>query len=194
MEEISYAGSSSRGQRKLPKRMLVFGGLFLVVLLLLGSAVYFITREKAPEEDEFAASITLPEEDEVTETPTPTGEAVTPEDEEEEATPTRTPSKSPTGTSSTAKSSVRITVQNGSGETGVAGAAADVLREAGFTIASTGNADNSDYTDVTIQIKNSKKASLADIEEALSADYTVGDTSTDLPESTSYDALVIIGK
>jgi len=192
MEEISYAGSSSRGQRKLPKRMLVFGGLFLVVLLLLGSAAYFITREKAPEEDGVTASITLPEEDEVTETPTPTQEAdVTPEDE---TTPTRAPSKAPTGTGSTATSSVRITVKNGSGEAGVAGVAAEVLKEAGFTIASTGNADNSNYTDVTIQIKNSKKASLADIEDALSADYTVGDTSTDLPESTSYDALVIIGK
>lgn len=194
MEEISYSGSSPRGQRKLPKRLIVFGGLFLVVLLLLGSAVYFITRDKAPEEDgdDVTNSITLPDEEEITETPAPTEEpSITPEESE---APTKAPSKAPTGSSSSAKSDVKIAVQNGSGETGVAATAADVLKSAGYTIASTGNADNSDYTDVTIQIKNSKKANLAGIEDALAADYTVGDTSTDLPETTSYDVLVIIGK
>jgi cytoskeletal protein RodZ len=194
MEEISYASSHGPNRKRLPKRLLVFGGLFLVVLLLLGSAIYFIAGQNPEqEEDEVATTISLPDEEEATETPTPTEEAeVTPEDED--TTPTRALSKAPTGTGSTAKSSVRVAVQNGSGETGVAATAAEVLREAGYTIASTGNADNTNYTDVTIQVKNSKKASLAGIEDVLSEDYTIGETSTDLPESTSYDALVIIGK
>ena len=59
---------------------------------------------------------------------------------------------------------------------------------------STTNADSTDYTDVTIQIKSSKKSNLVAIEKALSSDYTVGTTSTDLPECTSYDVLVIVGK
>ena len=67
------------------------------------------------------------------------------------------------------------------------------MKAAGFTIASTGNADGTDYTDVTIRIKNSAKANLSAIEDALSDDYTIGETSTNLPENSSYDVLVIIG-
>ena len=192
MEEISYAGSGSRIRRKLPKRLVLFGGLFLVVIILLGLVGFFITRGNSSDsDDEVSQSITLPDEpEEITEEPTPTEEpSITPE---ESKTPTKTPTKTPVSTN-TSNSDVSINVQNGSGEAGVAGTAADVLKSAGFTISSTGNADNFDYQDVTIQIKNSEKAALADIEEALSADYTVGNTSTDLPENTSYDVLVIVG-
>ncbi len=198
MEEISYSGSKGSSKKRLPKRLIVFGGLFLVVLLLLGSAGYFITRSgSSNSENDDSSSITLPEDSssEISETPTPTEEiSVTPE---KSTAPSKAPSKTPTkapGTSSANKSDIKISVQNGSGETGAAKAAADVLTGADFTVVSTGNADNTDYTDVTIQIKNSQKSHLSAIEDALSKDYTVGDTSADLPESTSYDVLVIIGK
>lgn len=187
MEEISYAGSGGSGKKRLSKRLLIFGGLFILVLLLLGSAVYFITQDSnSSEPDETASSISLPPEEEITETPTP--------EEEGSPTPERptTPSKAPASTASE-NSDISISVQNGSGVSGAAAEAADVLKTAGYTISSTGNADSTNYSDVTIQIKNSLRSSLADIEEALSDDYTVGETSTDLPESTSYDVLVIIG-
>ena len=123
--------------------------------------------------------------------------SITPQ-ETEAPSPTKAPTKVPTkaaeDSADTPANKGSVTIQNGSGESGVAGAAADVVKAAGFSIASTGNADNFDYTDVTIQVKSSKKSILADLETALSAKYTVGDTSTDLPESTNYDALVIIGK
>jgi hypothetical protein len=185
MEEISYSGGGSRIKRGLPKRFVIFGGLFLIIILLLGSAVFFIMREDSPSE-ETSTSITLNESEEPS--PEPTEEpTLTPEDEE------LTPTKVPTG-ASVNKSSIKVAVQNGSGEAGVAGAGAQILRDAGYTISSTGNADNFEYEDVTIQIKNSKKSALAGIEDALSEDYTVGDTSTDLPESSAYDVLVIIGQ
>lgn len=192
MEEISYAGSPNSGGRKLSKRLIVFGGLFLLVLILLGSAVYFITRDKSPQSDEVTKSITLPKDQEISATPTPVEEtSVTPE---KSGTPSKSPSKAPTPSGSSAKSDVSIAVQNGSGVSGAAADAAEVLRTAGFTISSTGNAESTDHTDVTIRIKSSMKSHLSAIEKALSDDYTVGSTSTDLPESTTYDVLVIIGK
>lgn len=198
MEEISYSGNRRQGKKRLSKRLLIFGGLFLLVLILLGSAIYFITSDskstEVNESDLTTESISLPDENEDAQEISPTQEpSVTPEST---VAPSKSPSVAPTAASgaSSSKASVKITVQNGSGVTGAAGDAADVLRTAGYTISSTGNADNSDYADVTIKIKNSKKSSLSDIEKTLSKDYSVGETSTDLPESTSYDVLVIVGK
>ena len=188
MEEISYSGSKDYSKKKLPKRLLVFGGIFLVILLLLGSVFYFITSSSSESPDD-SATISLPQEqtEEITETPIP-DEEISPE-VKESVTPSASPTKEAEVTSG-----VKISVQNGSGETGVAKAAAAILTSAGFTVVSTSNADSTDYTDVTIRIKSSKKSNLAAIEKALSKEYTVGTTSADLPESTSYDALVIVGK
>lgn len=200
MEEISYATSRNPKKNRLSKRLLIFGGLFLLVLVLLGSAIYFITSDNKTSvaiENEQAKStdeITLPPQDEVSEAPTPT-EEVSPTPQESltpSKSPSKTPSKSPTGTSSV--NDLKIVVQNGSGVTGAAAQAANVLKAAGYTIASTGNADASDYTDLTIRIKPSEKTSLGAIEKALAKEYTIGDTSADLSESTSYDVLVIVGK
>lgn len=196
MDELSYSGTSARPKKKLPKRLIIFIIFFAVILALIGGLVFFVTRDSS-EPAETEQTITLPEENQ--EEPAITEEATpTPEEEEEEVTPSKaatTPTKAPTGAaSSTSNSSVKVAIQNGSGESGVAGAASEVIKEAGFTVSSTGNADNFDYEDVTINIKASKKSFLADLEEALSVDYTVGDTSTDLAETSTYDALVIIGK
>lgn len=183
MEEISYANPKDSSKKRLSKRLLVFGGLFIIILILLGSAIYFITQDKSPQADEVTKSITIPSDQEATPTP---AEIMEDQDSEE-------PTQEPTPTEEADNSDISISVQNGSGVSGAAGDAAEVLRDAGYSIASTTNADGTDYTDVTIQIKNSKKSSLSDIEDALSEDYVVGSTSTDLPESTSYDVLVIIG-
>lgn len=155
----------------------------------MGSVAYFVTRGNSS--DQVTQSITLPpdesESEVIEEEPSITPEESPEPTEEEEEEPTAAPT-------TTTASAGSVAVQNGSGESGVAAAAAAILRSAEFSIASTGNADNFDYTDVTIKVKNSKKSILADLEEALSADYTIGNTSTDLAESAAYDALVIIGK
>lgn len=189
MEEISYSGSKLPIKRRISKRIALFGIFFIIILLLLGSVAYFVTRGNSGEQ--VTESITLPDnsEPEVTEEEPTTAPEESPEPtkEEEEEEPTA----APTSATSTAGS---VAVQNGSGESGVAAAAAAILRDSGFSIATTGNADNFEYTNVTIQVKNSKKSILSDLEEALSKDYTIDKTSTDLAESSSYDALVIIGK
>lgn len=200
MEEISYAGSRTPSKKRLSKRLVVFGSLFVLILILLGSAIYFITRDKSTDPNSSSSNSTPNQE--ITSTPSPTIEiSSTPEISE---TPVKSPSKSPSKTLSktpsvspsltSAKSDLKVSVQNGSGVTGAAAKASDTLKAAGFNVVSTGNADTSDYTDVTIRIKNSQKSHLSAVEAALSKNYTVGSTTADLPEGTSYDVLVIIGQ
>ena len=105
-------------------------------------------------------------------------------------TPEGTPSPAP----GLDQGNLSITIQNGSGEAGVAKTASDFLTEKGYTISSTGNADNFDYQDVTIQIKEDSSEYLDLLESDLSEKYNVGTTSADLSSSFSTDALVIIGK
>jgi len=87
-----------------------------------------------------------------------------------------------------------VTVQNGSGEKGVAAKAADTLRGLGYNVVSAGNADNYDYSDVTIQVKSSKSDFLSLLKKDLSTSYTIGSSTSDLTATSSSDALVIIGK
>lgn len=191
MQEISYSGSKSPIRKRLSKRVILFGTFFIIILALLGSVFYFVTRGNSAEQ--VTKSITLPDnsEPEVTEEEP----SLTPE-ESSAPTPTPKPTAVPTKAtqSDSQKASIKVVVQNGSGEAGVGGKAADILKSAGYDVVSTANADNFDYTDVTIQVKAAKKSALSLIEGDLSSDYTIGKTSADLPVDTSYDALVIIGK
>lgn len=200
MDEISYSGSSaSRKKRRISKRLVTFGLIAVIVLVLIGGIAYFVTR-KGDSENDGSAIITLPEEQQKTEnTPTPEASitpavSVTPSASKSPTPKTSvSPTKSPS-VSDSAKSDIKVVIQNGSGESGVAGKASDVMKAAGYTVVSTGNADNFDYKDVTVRVKPSQKSNLAAIEKALSTNYTVGDTSSDLSEGQSYDVLVIIGK
>ncbi len=191
MQEISYSGSKSPIRKRLSKRVILFGTFFIIILALLGSVFYFVTRGNSAEQ--VTKSITLPDnsEPEVTEEEP----SLTPE-ESSAPTPTPKPTAVPTKAtqSDSQKASIKVVVQNGSGEAGVGGKAADILKSAGYDVISTANADNFDYTDVTIQVKAAKKSALSLLEGDLSSDYTIGKTSADLPVDTSYDALVIIGK
>ena len=92
------------------------------------------------------------------------------------------------------RSKLSIKVQNGSGVTGAANKASDVLKGLGYSISSFGNADNPDYTDVVIKIKSDKSDYLSLLKKDLGFSYTIGSTSADLDDSFSEDALVIIGK
>jgi hypothetical protein len=92
------------------------------------------------------------------------------------------------------RSTLSVEVQNGSGEVGVAGKAADVLRGFGYKISSTGNADNYDYQNTTIKIKGTKSNYLALLKKDLGFSYTVASASSDLSSDSTADALVIIGK
>ncbi|KKQ74971.1 MAG: Transcriptional attenuator, LytR family [Candidatus Woesebacteria bacterium GW2011_GWB1_38_5b] len=176
MDDVSYSGEKKSFFRRFSKRSALIILILIIVLGLVGGVAYFATRETPGEEPK---TIEIPDEEtmepEITEVP-----------EEEDTTPTPAEGE-------IQREDISVSVQNGSGEEGVAGSAADTLRELGYDVVSTGNADNFEYENVTIQVKASQEDILPLLEEDLSESYTIGETSTDLPEDESFDALVIIG-
>lgn len=101
---------------------------------------------------------------------------------------------SPIDKSGLDRSSLSVTVQNGSGAEGAAGKAAIILKDFGYNVLSTGNADNYNYEGVTIKVREENSAFLELIKKDLSKDYTVSETSSDLPSSFPTNAVIIIGK
>ena len=92
------------------------------------------------------------------------------------------------------RSKLSIIVQNGSGEEGIAGKAESILKNLGYDVVSTGNADNFNYANVVIQVKAARSDYLDLLKTDLGLSYTIGSNSADLPDSFSSNALVIIGK
>lgn len=138
-----------------------------------------------------------------TPTPTPTVFEVPTDTPTPEISPTKTPDNSPTPkptsspidkTTGLDRSKLTIVVENGSGEAGVAKKGADYLTGLGYTVSSTSNADNYNYTNVTIQVKASSSDYLNLLKKDLGFNYTIGSATSDLPNSASSDAVVIIGK
>ncbi|HUD09663.1 MAG TPA: LytR C-terminal domain-containing protein [Patescibacteria group bacterium] len=124
-----------------------------------------------------------------TETPTPTTtSSVTP-------TATPIPTLNPVDpTTGLDRSQLSVTVQNGSGTAGVAAKGETILKHLGYNVVGTGNADNFNYTNVVIQVKQASNNYLSLLQTDLGLSYTIGTTSANLPDSFSSDALVIIGQ
>jgi len=159
--------------------------IIIIVLLFLGYKAVSSSKNPVP-----------------TPTPTPSPIVVVPT---ATSTPTPAPSVTPTVTPTPAinpvdkdsgldRSQLSVTVQNGSGTAGVAVKASDVLKNVGYNVVGTGNADNFNYTNVTIQVKAAKSDFLNLLKKDLGFNYTIGAATSDLPDSFSSDALVIIGQ
>lgn len=113
--------------------------------------------------------------------------------------PTNTPTPKPTSdpvdsTTGLDRSTLSVTIENGSGEVGVAGKGSDYLKGLGYNVTGTANADNFDYTNVTIQVKSANSDFLDLLKKDLGFNYTIQTATSDLPDSFSTNALVIIGK
>ncbi len=167
--------------------------LFVILLAIFAFAAQRFFFGQSSEEKEPTITPTPTEFQFPTDTPapSPTGE---PTEEEPTVTPTAkkvNPIDSATGLD---RSTLSVEVQNGSGVTGAAAKASDILKSFGYNVATIGNADNSDYTNVTIQVKSTKTNFLALLKKDLGFSYTVGTTSADLTSSSTADALVIIGE
>ncbi len=171
----------------------IFWLIIAIVVIILIFAGFKFLGSKSQKSEQVEITPTPTEIPTPTETPTPTSEETpTPK-------PTSTPTPKPTvnpvdKTTGLDRSSLSVVVENGSGEAGVAAKAADFLRSLGYNVVSTGNADNFDYTNVTIQVKSASSDFLSLLKNDLSANYTVGASSSDLSASSSADALVIVGK
>jgi hypothetical protein len=101
---------------------------------------------------------------------------------------------SPIDKSGLDRSTLSITVQNGSGTEGAAGKAANILKDLGYNVSSTGNADNYNYVGVTIKVKSEDSKFTDLLKKDLSKDYTVKASSSDLSSDSPSSAVVIIGK
>jgi len=187
---INQYNYSSPEMPKKPKKF-VYIAIFLVIVavfLLIKSIFSGSKNKEVPVPTPTPAEFQFP-----TDTPMP---SVSPVDESGEATPTPAantvnPVDPSTGLD---RSTLSIEVQNGSGTVGAASKGADVLKGFGYKISSTGNADNYNYQDVTIQVKSTKSDFLALLKKDLGFSYTVANASSDLSSDSTADALVIIGK
>lgn len=92
------------------------------------------------------------------------------------------------------KTKLSISIENGSGVRGAAATASAYLKDLGYNVTSTGNADKTDYEGVSVQVKKDKSNYLNLLKNDLAKKYKVGPATSDLPSSSSTDALVIIGK
>jgi len=192
-----FTAFSPNKQNTSNKKMRAF--LYVGVFILIIAGAIFLGNQLLSSSNEPEVTPTPTMEATPTEEPTPTEEASKSAEKETTPTPTAkaktTPAVSPTtGTATTpVAGSLTIKVLNGSGEKGVAGTVATLLKDNGYTVSSTGNADNFDYADTVIQIKKSKQAGLAKLKSALSADYTVSASTVTLAETEDVDAIVIVG-
>lgn len=84
-----------------------------------------------------------------------------------------------------------IKVLNGSGIPGVASTGKDLLTKAGFSVSSTGNADNYKYTDTIIQAgADVPKAYLTKLSQSLAKSYKVAEVES--PSGIAKDAVTVI--
>lgn len=171
--------------------------ILIVIVALVAGGFYFVrVRGQSGEVAPFTPTPTplpsptpIPEQ---TPTPTPTPAPEASPTPTKKPTPTPTPVRSATSAAELKRQAISVQVLNGSGVTGAARKATDYLSGFFYTIAGTGNADNTDYEKTVIQTK--KEADLELLKADLGAQYEIGSASATLSSSSSYDALVIVGK
>lgn len=191
---LGHQNYPNQGSNKLKKFLFMF--IFLLFLIGIGyfTTKYFLGSEK--ETKSLTITATPTEYQFPTDTPTP---IATPTATLKKATPTTKPTTKPTtnpvdSVSGLDRSALNVEVQNGSGETGIASKGSETLKGLGYNVVATGNADNFDYQNVTIQVKSIKSNYLSLLKKDLGFSYTVGTASADLSSSSTADALVIVGK
>jgi hypothetical protein len=191
MEESPLEAIPALGPQKraVNKRFVYLILTILVLLVAFFSYRIFGAKEKGTISQNPAITTPAPTETLPTETPTPT---LVPNIT---TTPTPVPTLNPVDPATGLdRSKLSVTVQNGSGEAGVAGKGAATLTHLGYNVTGTGNADNFDYTNVVVQVKSADSDYLSLLKTDLGLSFTIGSNSADLPDSFSSDALVIIGK
>lgn len=189
-DDINFEGiSMQEGNKSSTLKLLVFMIITAVVLglLIFTAGSFFAGNSENPDTPQITILPTSSESD-PTSIPEPT--------ESDEVTPTVTgkTTPAPSVTSSVVKQTLTVEVLNGSGVKGAASSMTSVLKNAGYTIVRTGNADTFTYTGVTINIKKSKASSLNQLKKDLSAsDYLVTTSTNTYPESSTADAVIILG-
>ncbi len=198
-QNVSVANQQSQSQEfsQNPKRSKRF--FFFILFLLIVGGLFFFGRSKisgimhklSSSPTPTVTPSSTPEPTQVEDTPTPE-ETTTPQETD---TPTPKPTQNPVDSATGLdRSTLTVEIQNGSGTVGVASKASDILKNLGYHVTAIGNADNFDYDNTTIMVRDTKSDFLSLLQKDLSGSYTVGSTSAALSASSSADALVIVGK
>lgn len=193
MEENQFAEIPNtfnpKARKRLPKKTIVL--IIFILLVVLSVAFVKLTSKPKIQSTETISTSPSPIE---TNMPTFSPESPTPS-ESPSPTPTPKPSVNPIDkTTGLDRSKLNVVIKNGSGQAGVGAKASDYLKNLGYNVSSVGNADNYDYVNVFIQVKQESSKYLSLLKKDLGFSYTIGTTSADLSTSLSEDALVIIGK
>lgn len=189
-----YRFSNSQGPRN--SKRVIFVVLFLIIVagLIFGASRFLgsSNTEEVLETTPTPTDFIFPTDTPTPQDPTPSGTAkttVTPTSVATTATPTKA-----SGSTTTDNSDITVSIQNGSGVSGEASKVAGILRDLGYSIGSTGNADSFDYETTSIFVKPGQTALLNQLKKDLGSSYTIGSSSATLSTSNSADALVIVGK
>lgn len=175
-------------RRRSPKKFLYILIAVVIILILINLVRFIGSKGKSSKPSPTPTSISLP-------TSTPVSEASSSPTPVVSSAPKPSPVSSIDKTTGLDRTNLSVSVQNGSGAAGVAQKAADILKSLGYKVTSTGNADNFNYTNVTIKVKAPQKDYLPVLNKDLSSNgYSIGTTSSDLTATASADALVIVGK
>lgn len=191
----SYVYESTRDSGNKKRVILIILGVIILIALVAYAVI--ATGGKGESEVELTPTPVI-------DTPTPTLPEATPTEEEKQtptptskATPTPTSKTTPTPTSTSTsgleRSNLKLAVLNGSGVAGAATKMSNALKDLGYEVVSSGNADNFEYEKTEIQLKSTKKAYVEMLEDDLSSDYTIGAATSDYTGSDA-DGVVIVGK
>lgn len=204
MEETTLQSNVLDREPKRSKFIVFFIISIIIIVVAFGGWRFLSSRTEessspatapTPTEYQLPTEVPLSPSPEATPTAKPTALPTSKPTSKPTLTTTPKPSISPVSQSSTLdRSKLTVEVQNGSGVVGAAKKAADTLEALGYVINSIGNADNYDYTNVTMRVKSSKSNYLSLLQKDLASSYTIGTASADLTATSSADALVIVGK
>lgn len=109
------------------------------------------------------------------------------------ATPVPSPSASSSATSKPDYSLFNVSVLNGSGAIGAATNVRDLVQKGGFKVSYVGNADNFNFPDTIIQVKNTVSADVvAALRNLLVSTYSVK-IGSPLTAQSRYDIVITVG-
>jgi hypothetical protein len=169
MSPNTNPGTNDSNGPSLAGRIVKLG--FILLLIAFGASGWYLYLTSSPE-----GGLTLPGQTQPTPSPEPT-----------EAPPTPTPVD---------RSAITIEVLNGAGISGAAGTTADTLAAMGYTIADTGNAANSNYTETEIYLSSDfpeemQAFFLDELEDEFGPATLTGDLEG---EDLEYNTRIVLGR
>jgi len=109
-------------------------------------------------------------------------------------TPTILPTPTEAPTEEVDLSALTVEILNGSGKSGLAGTVAIALTDGGFSDATAGNADASNYEETIVSMKaDTPKGVYTEINKILGTDYVLELSEEPLDEDSEYDVSIVLG-